>query len=62
MLVCLGVAVSPGQTKIYQVNQMAMPPDTHDEILRFQITVDKGFGMNMLNARNQLISEKEHGL
>ena len=58
----LGVTVLLSQTEINNVDLVAALADTHEEVVRLDITVDEGLGVNVLNARDQLISEEKDGL
>ena len=57
MEVGLRVTVFLGQSKINHVDLVPALSNTHEEIVRLDITVDEGFGMNILNTRDELIRE-----
>jgi hypothetical protein len=61
MEVRLGVTVLLGQTEVNDVDLVAALADTHEEVVRLDITVDEGFGVDVLNARDELIGEEENG-
>lgn len=58
----LGVAVLLGQTKVDNVDLVATLTNTHEEVVGLDITVNERLGVDVLDAGNQLISEKQHGL
>lgn len=60
--VCLGVTVFLRQTEINDIDLIATFPDTHQEVIRFDIAVDEGLGMDILDSADQLIGKQEHGL
>ena len=57
MEVGLGVTVFLGQSKINHVDLVPTLSNTHEEVVRFNITVDERLGMNILNTRDELIRE-----
>ena len=59
--VSLGVTVFLGQPKVNDVDLVAALADTHEEVVGLDITVDEGLGMNVLNARDELIGEQQNG-
>lgn len=58
----LGITVLLGKTKIDNVDLVSALTDTHEEIVGLDISVDKGFGVDVLNTRNELISQEKDGL
>ena len=60
--VSLGVTVFFGKTKVDDINLVAALTDTHEEVVGLDITVDEGLGMDVLDAGDELIGEKEDGL
>lgn len=58
----LGVPVLLGQTEIDNVDLVAALANTHQEVVRLDITVDKGLGVDVLDTRNQLVGEQENRL
>ena len=59
---CLWVTVLLGQTEINDIDLIATLANTHEEVVRLDITVDEGFGVNVLNAGDELIGKEENGL
>ena len=57
MEVGLRVTVFLGQSKINHVDLVPALSDTHEEIVRLNITVDERLGMNVLDTRDELIRE-----
>ncbi len=57
MEVGLRVTVFFGQPKINHVDLVPALSNTHEEIVRLNITVDERLGMNILNTRDELIRE-----
>lgn len=60
--VSLGVTVLLGETKVDDIDLVAALTDTHEEVVGFDITVDEGLGMDVLDARDELVGEEEDGL
>lgn len=60
--VSLGVAVLLGQTKINHVDLVSALSDAHQEVVRLDITVDERLSVNILDTRDELISEEQHRL
>lgn len=58
----LRVAIFLGETKVDDVNLVAPLADAHEEVVGLDVAVDERLGMDVLNARNQLIGEEEDGL
>jgi hypothetical protein len=58
----LGVSVLLGQTEINNVDLIATLADTHKEVVRLDISVDKGLGMDVLDTRDELIGQEKDGL
>jgi hypothetical protein len=48
--VSLGVTVLLGETEIDNVDLVATLADAHEEVVRLDITVDEGLGVDVLNA------------
>ena len=57
MEVGLRVTVFLGQSKINHVDLVPALSDTHEEIVRLNITMDERLGMNVLDTRDELIRE-----
>ena len=58
----LGITVLLGETEIDNVDLVATLADAHEEIIRLDITVDEGLGVDVLDAGDELIGEQEDGL
>jgi hypothetical protein len=58
----LGVTVLLGKTEIDNVDLVATLANTHEEVVGLDITVNEGLGVNVLDARDELIREEENGL
>jgi len=60
--VSLGVTVLLGQTEIDNVDLVSTLADTHEEVVRLDITVDEGLGVDVLDAGDELIGEEKDSL
>lgn len=60
--VSLGITVLLGQTEIDHVDLVATLADTHEEVVRLDVTVDEGLGVDVLDAGDELISEEQDRL
>ena len=60
--VSLGVTVLLGQTEIDHVDLVTTLANTHQEVVRLDITVDEGLGVDILDAGDELIGEEQHRL
>lgn len=58
----LGVAVLLGQTKVNDVDLVATLANTHQEIVGLDITVNEGLGVNVLDARDELVGQEKNSL
>lgn len=58
----LGVAVLLGQTKVNDIDLVATLADAHQEVVRLDVTVDERFGVDVLDARDELVGQQEDGL
>lgn len=58
----LGIAVLLGQTEVNDVDLVAALANAHQEVVWLDITVDEGLGVNVLDARDELIGQQENGL
>ena len=58
----LWVTVFLGQTEIDDIDLVAALADTHEEVIRLDITVDEGLGMDVLDAGDELIGQQKNGL
>ena len=55
--VSLRVAVFFCQSKVDDIDLISTLSNSHQEVVRLDITVDERFGMDVLNTGNELISE-----
>ena len=62
MEMCLWVTIFLSETKVDNVDLVASLSNTHQEVIWLDITMDKGLCMNVLNARDELIGQKQNGL
>lgn len=58
----LGVAVFLGQAKVNDIDLVASLPDAHEEVVGLDIAVDEGLGMDVLDARDELVGEEKDRL
>ena len=54
----LWVTVFLRETKVDHVNLVAALSNTHQEVVWFDVTVDEGFGVNVFDPRDELISKE----
>lgn len=57
MEVSLGVPVFLSETEINDIDLVSTLADTHQEVVRLDITVNERFGMDVLDTRDELVSE-----
>lgn len=50
MLVCAGIAVLLGQAEVNDVDQVALLPQSHEEVVRLHVPVDEILGVDVLDA------------
>lgn len=62
MEVGLWVTVLLGETEIDDINLVAALADAHEEVIWLDITVDEGFGVDILDAGDELIGEEKDSL
>lgn len=62
MEVSLRVTVLLGQTEINHVDLVAALADAHKEVVRLDVTVDEGLGMDVLNAGDELVGKEKDRL
>ena len=62
MEVGLGITVFLGQTEIDDVDLVATFANAHEEVVRFDIAVDEGLGVDVLDTRYELIGEQQDRL
>ena len=55
--VSLRVAVFLCQSKVDDIDLISTLSNSHQEVIRLDITVDERFGMDVLNTGNELIGE-----
>jgi len=60
--VSLWVTVLLGQTEIDNIDLVATLADTHEEVVRLDITVDEGLGVDVLDAGDELVCQQKNGL
>jgi hypothetical protein len=58
----LGVTVFLSKTEINHVDLVATLSNAHQEVVGLNITVDEGLGVDVFDAGNELIGEKQDGL
>ena len=56
------VAIFFGQTKVDDVDLIAALADAHEKVVRLNVTVDEGLGVDVLDAGDELVGEKQDGL
>lgn len=56
------VTVLLSQTEVDDVDLVPTLSNAHQEIVRFDVTMDKGLGMNVFNAGNELIGQQKDRL
>jgi hypothetical protein len=62
MQVSLGVSVLLGQTEINDIDLIASFPNAHEEIVGFDISVDKVSRVNVFDSRDELVGEEKDSL
>jgi hypothetical protein len=60
--VSLRVTVLLRKTKVNDVDLVTALANAHEEVVGLDVTVDEGLGVNVLDAGNKLIGEKQHCL
>lgn len=58
----LGISVLLGEAEINNVDLVATLADTHEEVVGLDVAVDEGFSMDILDAGDELISQKQDSL
>ena len=61
MEVGLWVTVFLGETKIDDIDLIASLADSHKKVVGLDITMNEGFGMDVLDAGDELIGQQEDG-
>jgi hypothetical protein len=62
MEVGLWVTVLLGQTEINDIDLVTTLANSHEEVVRLDVTVDEGLGVDVLNAGDELIGEEKNCL
>lgn len=52
------ITVFLGQTKVNNIDLPGMYSTANEEVLGLDVTVNEGFGVDVFEARNELISEE----
>lgn len=60
--VSLGVTVLLGQTEIDDINLVTTLTNTHEEVIRLDIAVNEGLGVDVFDTRDQLVGKEKDGL
>lgn len=60
--VSLGVTVLLGETEVDDIDLVASLADTHQEVVRLDVTVDERLGVDVLDTRDELVGQEENGL
>lgn len=60
--VSLGVTVLLGQTKVNNIDLVSTLADAHEKVVGLDVTVDEGLGVDVLDAGDELVGQKEDGL
>lgn len=58
----LGVTVLLGKTKVDNIDLVTTLTDAHQEVVGLDITVDKGLGVNVLDAGDELVGQEQDRL
>lgn len=58
----LRVTVLLGKTEIDDINLVATLANSHEEVVRLNITVNKGLGVDVFNAGDKLIGQQQDSL
>lgn len=58
----LGIAVLLGETKVNHVDLVATLTNAHEEVVRLDITVDERFGVDVLDAGDELVGKEQDRL
>ena len=58
----LRVAVLLGQAKVDDVHLIATLADAHEEVVGLDVAVDERLGVDVLDARDELVREEQHRL
>lgn len=58
----LGVTVLLGESEIDDIDLVTPLPNAHEEVVRFDITVDERLGVNVLDPGDELVSQQQNRL
>ena len=58
----LRVPILLGQTKVDNVDLIPSLANAHQEVVRLDITMDEGLGVDVFDAGDELVGEQQHGL
>ena len=62
MEVGLGVTVFLSKTKVNYVDLVTTLANSHQEIVRLDVTVDERLGVDVLDARDELVCQEQNSL
>jgi hypothetical protein len=60
--VSLWVTILLSQSEVNDIDLVAALADTHQEVVRLDIAVDEGLGVDVLDTGDELVGEEENGL
>ena len=58
----LRVAILLGQSEVDDIDLVATLANTHQEIVRLDVSMDEGFGMDVFDAGDELIRKEQDSL
>ena len=58
----LWVAIFLGETEVDDIDLVTTLADAHQEVVRLDVPVDEGLGVDVLDTRDKLIGQEEDGL
>ena len=58
----LRVPILLGQTKVDNIHLIPSLANAHQEVVRLDITMDEGLGVDVFDAGDELVGEQQHGL
>lgn len=62
MEVSLGVTILLSEAEINDIDLVSPLANTHEEVVRLDVSVDKRLGMDVLDTGDELVSQQQHGL
>lgn len=62
MEVGLGVTIFLSQTKVDDIDLVSAFANAHQEVVGLDITMDEGFGVDVLDTGDELVGQEEDGL